>query len=142
MRLGNLIYGCSLALLLGTSAAAQQSPLIGTWTSAFNLNTPAVIYLTLNIRPDGQLQEKLMNRQGVAYELLGTYEFDAAKGVFQFIFTDYQPKQLCSPLGCQPAPVPPDQLNIKNTAQVTFPNANQMIGKAADGSTMIWGRVN
>jgi hypothetical protein len=142
MRLGNFIRGCVLLLLCGGEAAAQQSPLIGTWLSTLNPGTTAVIYVTLSIQPGGKLQEQLMNRFGVAYQLFGTYEFDASTGMFQFIFTDYAPKQLCSPLGCQPAPVPPDQLNIKNTAQLTFPNPNQMVGTAADGSTMIWGRTN
>jgi hypothetical protein len=132
----------AIATMLCGEAAAQGTPLIGTWTSALNPGTTAIIYLTLSIAPNGQLRERLMNRQGVFYDLLGTYQFDPATGTFSYVFTDYAPKQLCSPLGCQPAPVPPGQLNMPSSALVTFPNPNFMVGRNTDGSVMNWLRAN
>ena len=135
------VFGAALAIVLSGPAAAQQSPIVGTWMTTLNPNTPAIIYVTLAILPNGQLQERFMNRQAVSYDLFGTYQFDAAHGIFQYIWSDYQPKQLCSPIGCQAAPVPPGPFNVQTTARVSFPNATQMIGVAGDGTQIIWGRT-
>jgi hypothetical protein len=141
MRLGDLTRGYVLALLITAPAAAQQSPLIGTWTSAMNLNTPGVIYVTLTILPNGQIQEKFMNRLGVAYVLAGTYEFDAKTGTLRYQFSDWSPKQLCAPTGtCQTFTPPPGQLGKQPAVQLTFPNPNLMLSKSADGATATWGR--
>jgi hypothetical protein len=137
-----ILHLAALAALLPANAGAQGNSLIGTWTSALNPGTPGIIYLTLTIAPNGQLRERLMNRQGVFYDLLGTYQFDPATSTFSFIFTDYSPKQLCSPIGCQPAPVPPGQLNMPGRSLITFPNPNFMIGRATDGTVMNWLRAN
>lgn len=142
MRASGFLRGCAAAALLSAQAAAQGDPLIGTWTSALNEGTLAVVYLTLTILPNGQLQERLMNRQGVFYDLFGTYQFDPTTGTFQYVFTDFSPKQLCSPVGCQPAPAPANQLNVPSSSQVTFPSPNFMIGRNADGTVMNWGRAN
>ena len=83
-----------------------------------------------------------MNRQGVFYDLLGTYRFDPSSGSFEYMFSDYSPKQLCSPVGCQPAPVPPNQLNVVSTSQVSFNGPNLMVGRSSDGSVMTWMRTN
>jgi len=140
MRWGSALAGFMISSAISGIAAAQPNPLAGTWLSTINPGKESVIYVTLVFAPNGQMSERFMNRLGIAYELLGTYRFDAASGALQFVFTDYAPRQLCSPLGCQSAPVPPNPLNVTNTAQITFPNPSQMIGKAADGSVMIWGR--
>ena len=103
-RFINSVGGCAIAALFCGEAIAQSSSPIGTWTSALNPGTIAVIYLTLTIAPNGQLQERWMNSQGVFYDLLGSYQFDTATATFSYVFTDYSPKQLCSPIGCQPAP--------------------------------------
>jgi hypothetical protein len=128
--------------MLCSDAFAQINPLIGTWTSALNPGTAGIIYVTLTIAPNGQLRERLMNRQGVFYDLLGTYQFDPSAGTFSYVFTDYQPRQLCSPVGCQPWSVPPGQLNTPTRALVTFPNPNLMVGRNVDGSVMNWLRAN
>ena len=143
MRPSTVIRGVLFALFLGAAASAQTSPLVGTWTTAWFPNTPAVIYVTLLIAPNGQLREHLMNRLGVAYDLFGTYQFDPVRGVFRFIFTDWAPKETCTPMGtCLRFTPPQGQLGVENTAQVSFPNPNLMIGRAADGTTMTWGRTD
>jgi hypothetical protein len=131
----------AVAAMLCGEAGAQGAPLIGTWTSALNQGTVAVIYLTLTIAPDGRLRERLMNRQGVFYDLLGSYQFDPGTGTFSYIFTDYEPKQLCSPVGCQPVQVPQGQVNVPGRSVITFANANFMVGHSTDGTVMNWLRA-
>lgn len=109
--------------------------------TTINPNTQAIVYVTLTILPNGTLQERFMNRQAIYYDMFGTYQFDAVNGIFRYVFTDYQPRQLCSPIGCQPAPIPPNPLNVSTTAQISFPTATQMIGTASDGTRAIWGRT-
>jgi hypothetical protein len=143
MRRYGLIIGAALGLLAGIGGAAAQTPapLIGSWMTTWFPNTVAEIYVTLIFAPNGQLREHLMNRQAVSYDLFGTYQYDAPSATVRFVFTDYQPKQSCSPIGCMPAPVP-GGLNAPTSAQLAFPNPNQMVARNADGSTMIWGRTN
>jgi hypothetical protein len=141
MRAKRLIATCLLAISIGSGADAQTIPLIGSWLTTWFPNTPAEIYVTMIFAPNGQIVEHLMNRQASAYNLLGTYTYNAATSTVQFVFTDYSPRQLCSPIGCQPTPVPPG-LNAPTSAQLSFPNPNQMVAKNADGTTMIWGRTN
>lgn len=143
MRRCGLILGAVLALLAGADAAAAQTPapLVGSWLTTWFPNTVGEIYVTLMFAPDGQVREHLMNRQAVAYDLLGTYQYTPSTSMVRYVFTDYQPRQMCSPIGCQPAPVP-GGLNTPISAQLAFPNPNQMVERAADGTTMIWGRTN
>lgn len=143
MPRSSVACGALLALLAGVSGAAAQAPapLIGSWMTTWFPNTVAEIFVTLTFAPNGQVREHLMNRQAVAYDMLGTYQFSAATSTVSFVFNDYAPKQLCSPISCQPAPVPPG-LNAPTSAQLAFPNSNQMVARNADGSTMIWGRTN
>jgi len=139
------LFGFVSATILAASscgpASAQQSAIVGTWMTTLNPNTPAIIYVTLSLLPNGTLQERFMNRQAFAYEMFGTYQFDAARGTLRYVYTDYQPRQLCSAIGCQPAPVPPNPLNAPMTAQISFPTAAQMVGTASDGAQAIWSRA-
>jgi hypothetical protein len=140
-RLFGLVLGMVWTALSCGPASAQQSAIVGTWMTTLNPNTPAIIYVTLSLLPNGTLQERFMNRQAFAYEMLGTYQFDAAHGALRYVYTDFQPKQLCSAIGCQPAPIPPNPLNSPMTAQISFPTPTQMIGTASDGTQAIWGRA-
>jgi hypothetical protein len=140
MRAKLLVAACLLTLL-ADSAGAQTSPLIGTWTSTMNPNSDAVIYVTLAFLPNGQMQEKFMNRQSVAYVLIGTYQFNAASGSLQYDFTDWTPKQLCTPMGsCLAFSPPAGQLGPQPNVQIAFQNPNLMTTRSADGATGIWGR--
>jgi hypothetical protein len=143
MRRCGLILGAALALLAGIGDAAAQSPslLIGNWMTTWFPNTISEIFVTVTYAPNGQIREHQMNRQAVSYDLFGTYQYNPATSTLQFVFTDYQPKQSCSPIGCMPAPVPA-VLNAPASAQLYFPNPNQMVARSADGTTMIWGRTN
>ncbi|HVC52662.1 MAG TPA: hypothetical protein VND87_11625 [Stellaceae bacterium] len=143
MRRCGLILGAALALLAGIGTAAAQAPalLIGNWMTTWFPNTVGEIFVTVTYVPNGQIREHLMNRQAVAYDLFGTYQYNSATSTVQFVFADYAPKQMCSPIGCQPAPVPPG-LNTPTSAQLVFPNPNQMMARTADGTTMIWSRTN
>jgi hypothetical protein len=135
-----LVAACLLTLL-ANNAGAQTSPLIGTWTSTMNPNTNAIIYVTLAFLPNGQMQEKFMSRQSVAYVLIGTYQFNAASGVLQYNFTDWTPRQLCAPTGsCLAFSPPAGQLGPQPNVQIVFQNQNLMSTKSADGATGIWGR--
>ena len=96
MRASTFFRGVVLGLFIG--AAASASPIIGTWTTVWFPNTPAVIYVTLVIAPDGRLRQHLINRLGVACDLFGTCRFDPAQGIFRYIFTDWAPKQTCTPM--------------------------------------------
>jgi hypothetical protein len=140
MRWTRIVCGCALALFLGGPAAAQQSPLVGTWTSALNPNTPATIFLTLAFAPDGRLQERWMNRQAVAFEFFGSYSFDPGTGTLSVTLDDYAPRQLCTPYGsCQPVPPPTFvPFNQPQRSQIKFESPNLMIGTASDGSTLTW----
>lgn len=143
MRASTLIRGVLLALFVGTAASAQTSPIVGTWLTTWFPNTPAVIYVTLAIAPDGRLREHLMNRLGVAYDLFGTYRFDPAQGIVRSIFTDWAPKETCTPMGaCIRFTPPQGQLGDPITARVFFPNPNLMIERFSDGTTMTWGRTD
>ncbi|MGH7094968.1 MAG: hypothetical protein ACREFB_15735, partial [Stellaceae bacterium] len=108
MRRISLILGAVLALLagIGTAAAQAPSPLIGNWMTTWFPNTVGEIFVTLTFAPNGQIREHLMNRQAVSYDMLGTYQYNPATSALRLVFTDYQPKQMCSPIGCMPAPVP------------------------------------
>jgi len=138
-----LILGAVLALLVVIGTAAAQAPalLIGSWMTTWFPNTVGEIFVTVTYAPNGQIREHLMNRQAISYDLFGTYQYNPATSTVQFVFTDYAPKQMCFPIGCRPAPVP-SGLNSPTSAQLAFPNPNQIVARNADGTTMIWGRTN
>lgn len=143
MRARTLIRGVLLALFLGAAASAQTSPAVGIWTTTWFPNTPAVIYVTLVIAPDGRLREHLMNRLGVAYDLFGSYRFDPVQGISHAIFTDWAPKQTCTPMGtCLRFTPPQGQIGAEITAQFSFPNPNLMIERGSDGTTITWVRAD
>jgi hypothetical protein len=130
----------AVSLFLSGAACAQPEPIIGRWGATVDWNTAGGIYIILQIAPDGRLYERTQNHQGMAYDLAGVYQFDRATSVLQHRWTDYGPKQICSPVGCTQLPQP-QPMGVDTTVTLRFLNRNSFIGITPDGQ-ITWVRMN
>jgi hypothetical protein len=129
--------GASLALS-AAAQAAQSNPLVGIWATQVNWNTPGGLYFTLGFTGN-QLHERVMNHNGMAYDLLGTYSFDGKTMVYKW--KSYAPKQLCIGNGPCQAVKAPEPIGVSHTSKIQFQSANSFVGTSSDGVTMQWTRT-
>ena len=132
--LASLILG--LAMAAAATAAGAQS-LVGTWSATINWNTPGGVIITVSFTPNGVVQSTTQNHDGQSYMLSGVYQFQ--NGVLQYKWNDYAPKQICTAY-CTPAPVPAP-LNVVNSENIQFMNANQFVA-TAQGVSIVYVRTN
>ena len=133
--------GLAFVALLQAAPATAATPIVGAWASTQNWdNQAAGLYFTLQITADGHVHERVMNHQGMAYDMFGTYRL--AGSTLQWKYTDYAPRKLCIVAGgpCQ-AMRAPEPLGVSHTATIRFNNANMFTGTGSDGTTMIWVRT-
>ena len=129
--------GLLLALLCVTPASAGN-PLVGTWSATVDwANQSAGLLFTMQLGADGHVREHVMNHMGMAYDLAGTYQIDAAGKTMHWTWTDYSPKRICLGGNCTAmgAPVP---LHVANSARIQIQSANYFIGIGGDGTAMKW----
>ena len=130
----------AVLLLLPGAARTQPAPLVGRWAATIDWNTPGGLYITLQIAPDGRLYQHTQNHQGMAFDLTGVWQFDAATSAFQYRWTDWGPKQVCAQVGCSQLPQP-QPIGVAMNATLRFLNRNSFIGVTPDGS-ITWVRIN
>jgi hypothetical protein len=148
MRAKGFFAGGLLYLLLSAGGAgAQTSPIVGMWATTLNPGKPSVIYVTMTLAPNQQLTEHWMDRLGIAFNLVGNYQFDPTKGALTVVITDYSPKADCTPgsgTGCTSVIAPEVQTLVGKQIvdQIQFQAPNFMRATGPDGAVTTWVRMN
>ena len=137
-----LSAACAAVLaLLCFFPATAANPLVGTWSSTLDWgNQAAGLLSVLTIGADGRVRVHVMNHQGMAYDLFGSYRMDPAGRTMRFAWTDYAPKRICVGGNCTPMG-PPQRLGIPHTSRIRFQNPNFFIGTTEDGTSTKWIRA-
>jgi hypothetical protein len=142
------VFGAgALALLVGVAAGAQTSPVVGTWGTTLNPGKANVIYVTMTMLPNLQFTEHWMDRLGLALNLLGTYQYNAAASTLTYTITDYSPRADCTPgsgVPCTSVMAPEAQglIGKQQIDKVQFQNPNFMWAKGPEGEVAGWTRLN
>jgi len=124
--------------LLCMAPAGARTPIIGTWSTTVDWdNRQAGLAITLSIGTGGRIRERVMNHDGMSYDLMGRYRMDAAGATMHFTWVDYSPKQICVGGNCTPMG-PPQPLGLPHTSHIRFRGPNFFIGTTEDGVSLPW----
>jgi hypothetical protein len=86
----------AILCLASTAAKAQQSPIIGRWSTAFNLNDGQPFAAVLvSFDANGRCQERITVRQGMVTNWC-QYRLSPDTATLQTLFYDYAPKTITS----------------------------------------------
>jgi hypothetical protein len=118
------------------AAAAQQNPLVGTWSTSTVVPRGAMTAY-VDFYPNGALHMSgVVTGGGQPIHEWGTYRIDPTRSILQYVFHSYGP-QHCAMGICEP---PPFNINHPVTVGYQFPNAYQVY--FSDGSAYTRQRFN
>lgn len=116
-------------------AMGQDAPFAGGWRAETTiLDYPAVVDLVL--QPNGAFSQQTQ-AGGALITIWGRYRVFAEQGILRLDIENYEPKEWCGPLGCQPNAVPDGE-----THRYSFPDRDTLVlENAVNGARITYRRT-